>query len=427
MPHRLRFLVILLTYQQALTRLGSISRFRSTADLSNIGTILRLLGNPQNACKTVHIVGTNGKGSVAALTASVLRSCGFKTALFTSPFIIDFRERIQINGAMIEKQTFARLFEKVLLLAEENEILLTQFEIITAVAFCYFAESNCDYVIAEAGMGGRYDATNTVSQPLCTVITSISLDHTEVLGSTAAEIAAEKSGAIKRGVPVVTCSQPSGASEVIFSVAQKARCKLTVVEDDDIDVVRLDYGSVRFRYRGAEYTVALSGEHQAQNAAIALQALKILGISQDDSALVTGFLNVRHPARLEVLSQNPLVIIDGAHNLDGMRALTDYLKKMNWHGTVVFGAMRDKAVREMITELSRYCSKVVTVTVDNPRSMPADELAKIFNDCGVAATAAKTAKAALQICGGDNTLACGSLYLAAEIRREIDNNMSYNT
>ena len=259
-------------YNKAIEYIYSLDRFGGNVGLSAISKVLGYLDNPQNKIKTIHIAGTNGKGSVAAMISAALIAKGYKTGLYISPFIIEFCERIQISGKYIEKQELAILTDKVKNACAKLNITLGQFEFITVIAFLYFSNENCDYVVLETGLGGRLDPTNVIASPEICVITSISLDHTAVLGTTYSQIATEKAGIIKHGVPTVICVQHPSSTDVIKKTCLENSSELSVCEMPQNII--LNVGETRFTLNQKEYIVALSGGHQAENAALAITTLK---------------------------------------------------------------------------------------------------------------------------------------------------------
>lgn len=414
-----------MNYEQALEYIDSFPRFGKAVGLDNIIKLLKILGDPQEHCKVLHIAGTNGKGSVAAIAAEVLIKHGYKTGLYVSPYIINFRERIQINGEMISENRLAECCAEVKATVGthfDDAAVFSQFEIITAIGFLYFAHENCNYIILETGLGGRLDATNVVKKPICTVITHISLDHTAVLGETTEEIAAEKAGIIKKNVPVVVSPQCDSAFHVIAEKCKEQNARLVAVKENDITDIKLGFSRTDFKYLGTAFSVSLAGEHQAYNAATALEMLKQTGISLNPRLVAIALNSVIHPARLEVVSESPPVIIDGAHNPDGITALCEYIKNINWQGSILFGALKDKNTEEMVHILSSLNKEVVTVTIrNNERAESAVKLAADFDVNGIKAMAAKNYEEAIKYLSKKPFLVCGSLYLAADIRKIFKN------
>lgn len=399
-------------YNTALNYIFSLDRFGGVAGLERITPVLEYFGNPQNKVKSLHIAGTNGKGSVAAMLNSCLQAAGYKVGLYMSPFIIEFCERIQINSQYISKEILADLVEMVKDTCEKLDITLGQFEFITVVAFLYFEKENCDYMVLETGLGGRCDATNTVAKPEVSIITSISLDHTAILGDTISKIAKEKAGIIKSSVPVVTESQENDAILVIQEACKQQNVNLTVTDSPTNIYIGID--STNFNYKGLDYTISLIGKHQAYNATLCIEALNQLGV--DNKYICEGLANTFHPARLEIISKTPLVILDGAHNEGGAKVLAEYLKTTNFKGTAIVAAMQDKDAKTVAKEIAPYLNNIIAVKLhDNPRALPPQKLAEYFSSfCNV--ELAENYREALALAEGSPLLVCGSLYLAADIR-----------
>ena len=319
-----------MTYQEAVSYIHARKRFNGPPTLDRMRRLMALLGDPQERLRIVHIAGTNGKGSTAVMTAAILSAAGLRTGLTVSPFITDFCERIQIDGAPIAHEALAREMTRIAPLAEQVGGM-TESELITAAAYSYFADSGCSAVVAEVGLGGRFDATNVISRPLVSVITRIGLDHTDVLGSTLGEIAFEKCGIIKPGVPVVTCGkQDPDALAVIMEECAKRGCTLISGNPGAVREVRSGLDGTDFIYQGMRLHLPLIGNHQITNAVTAItaagQALPaLLGRLPDERTIAKALAGVHVPARFEIVQRNPLVIIDGAHNPQAAGALADAL------------------------------------------------------------------------------------------------------
>ncbi len=404
-------------YEKTLEYIHSLLRFGIKPGLERVGALLEALGRPDRALKFIHVAGTNGKGSTCAMTALALQRSGFKTGLYTSPYVTDFRERIQINGEMIGRDDLCRCAERVKTTAVSIGAEPTEFEFITALALLYFSEQKCDIVVLETGRGGRFDATNIIETPLVSVITPIGLDHTAILGDTVEKIAFEKAGIIKPGGrTVLAYGQPDGVVRVIRAAAEKAGNVLTVPETGDVKMTRSDLSGTDFSYRGAAYHVGMIGEHQVQNAVTAAEALNALPFGIPASAVDAALREAFMPARLEMIRRSPLLLLDGGHNLHAARALKKALGGMKL--TAIVGMMADKDVDGYAAELAPVLKRVITVEVKgNPRSMTAKALAEVFGtyvpDTSPAAGYAEALTAADD---GSGLLVCGSLYLAGEIR-----------
>lgn len=420
----------IMTYQEALEQISSQAKFGIKPGLERIIKLLDKMGNPQDRLKFVHVAGTNGKGSTCALLSSVLTAAGYKTGLYISPYILEFRERMQICGQMIPKEELAALTEELLPLIQEMEQdgdALTEFEFITALAMEWFARSKCDVVVLEVGLGGRFDATNIIKTPLVSVIMSISLDHTGILGDTVEKIAFEKAGIIKEGGDTVVFSrQDYGAMQVMREAAQQRNNSFCVAEPEEMEQVESDLLGTRFVYRGALMHMPLIGEHQVLNAATVLAALDVLrrkGFKLPLQAVAEGFAQVSFPARLELLSKNPIFLLDGAHNPNGVQALAAALRQYlsGKRITAIMGMLADKDSHASIGYLNGLLDQVYTLTPDNPRAMQAEDFAALWREMGVSAKAAQSPRQAVELAlahaGSDGAIiVCGSLYLAAEIR-----------
>lgn len=406
-----------MTYSDTLNYIHSLGNFGLPAGLDRIKAVLEKLGNPQNRLKAIHIAGTNGKGSVSAMLSGVFKSAGYKTGLFISPYIIDFRERIQINGEYISENDLCLYTERV----RETNIKLIEFEFITALAFLYFADKNIDILICETGLGGRLDATNTLDNLVCAVITKIGLDHTAILGDTIEKITAEKCG-ILRDCPVVT--SPNQKSEAL-KVIKNYTDRLTVPDLDKCETLKSDITGNTFIYKGEKFETSLSGTYQIENALTVIEAVNNSGYNIPYNILYDGIKNTFFPARLEVISKNPLIILDGAHNPDGASVLVAEMKKYSGKITAIIGMMKDKNYKEVLSLTLPYCKNAVAVGVENmPRSLSAEELkaaAEEFCSVSSANNYTEALQIATELAGNDPIFIFGSLYLAADIRKKLKN------
>jgi dihydrofolate synthase/folylpolyglutamate synthase len=359
-----------LNYPEAVRYLYSLGNEIHTAKLGleRITCLLQALGDPHRACKFVHVAGTNGKGSTCAMIEAGMRAAGARTGLYTSPHLIESTERIRIAGDAVTPEQFAAAFDEVtrtakrLLTTDQLDLHPTYFETVTAMGFLLFRELHVDTVILEVGLGGRLDATNVVEPELC-VITPISYDHQSFLGTTLEQIAAEKYGILKPGVPAVI-APAEGVPHPIHSGP------LTYTTEWRIDDLSVNAQGSTFRTRGLEVHCPLAGEHQVENALTATVALQQLGFSP------AGIAQTRWPGRLERISDRPEIILDGAHNLAGTRALVKYIERFYFGRRVwiVYGIMRDKAVHEMTAMLFPLAERVVATAPDNSRALPADQI-----------------------------------------------------
>jgi folylpolyglutamate synthase/dihydrofolate synthase len=391
-----------MNYQSALEFVHGLERFGSKPGLERITELLRRVGNPHmSAAKKIHIAGTNGKGSVSAFCASALALAGRRTGLFTSPFVLDFRERIQISGVMISEDDFAAVAASVRRAMKETpQLLITEFEFITVCAFVYFARQECDAIVLEVGMGGRLDATNVVT-PDISVITKIDLDHTAVLGDTIEKIAVEKAGIIKPNVPCVC-----------YPEQEESVLELLKTKDPALVVATK-----------RSFNLSMLGGHQQLNASTAFVALELLGFSEADIA--AGIERVSLPARQEVLRGNPLVILDGGHNPNGVSALANTLRELkNASVMLVMGMLQDKDYKTSLSIIAPLAERIWAVDVPNPRTLSAEDFAAVAGEyCGNVVSAelsaaVREAVACAKAAGGVAVI-CGSLYLAAEVREYI--------
>lgn len=386
-----------MTYQSALQFIHSLNRFGSKPGLSRITELLSLLGNPQKNIACIHVAGTNGKGSTSTMISNALIEAGKKVGLYTSPYIIDFRERIQINNTYIPKRSLARLVNKVKAVSKTMADHPTEFEFITAIMFLYFKEQKVDIAVIEVGLGGRFDATNVIT-PLASVITKISLDHTAVLGNTYKQIAFEKAGIIKQGVPtVVAPKQEQEALNEIIRVAEEKQSKVNACE------------------LNKKFELSLFGEYQQENATTAYNVLKLLNINEE--TILRGLKKAFIPARMEQIASG--VYLDGAHNPDGAVALSRQIKK---DSVLIMGMMADKDTDFVIETLAKNAKKIITVTVLNqPRTENAEILAQKaskYTDAFAAKNYLQALKKAKETANGNDIIICGSLYLASEIRQK---------
>jgi dihydrofolate synthase/folylpolyglutamate synthase len=409
-------------------------RQKAIYDLTRMEALLGRLGSPQNQVPAVHIAGTKGKGSTAALCDSALHAAGLSTGFYSSPHLHTYRERIRRDSEPISQEGFAALVEGLWPLHEElksDSVVgpLTLFEFLTGMAFQCFAQDRTDVQVIEVGLGGRLDATNVLDAGVC-VITSISLDHMAILGNTIGEIAAEKAGIIKPGSTVVIAPQASEAlSPILAACQEKEAAPILVGRDVTWEEGRTGTDGQRFKVRGrnGEYDLymPLLGAHQLENAALAVAALEALGsqgIDVSAKAMEVGFENVSWPCRMEVLSRSPLLVADGAHNVYSieslLKSLPDYLAYDRL--ILVVGFSRDKNVEGMARALGEKADIIIATASRHPRSMQAVEVAGLFPETGkpvLASTPADALILAMEVAGKkDLVLAIGSLFLAAEVR-----------
>ncbi len=420
-----------MTYDEALEFIRNTQRFGMKPGLHNISELLERMGDPQKKLKYIHIAGTNGKGSTAAFISSILIESGYKTGIFTSPHIQRMTEQIKVNNAEIEKHQFAGLTE---LIKGQIETVLkhggshpTEFEIITAMAFQYFYEQCCDVAVLEAGLGGRLDSTNAIDTPDLSVITAISYDHMNMLGNTIQEIAREKSGIIKHGGDIITYFNSPSVTEIIEKASEEKDAKLHNTDFSSIKVMEQNMKEQTFNYK--EYTdlkISLLGEHQVKNAVVAVHAAEVLkskGYNITEKTIRTGLLKARWPGRLEVLRRDPVLIIDGAHNEEGVIALKKSLDSLfpDQALTFIVGVLGDKDFQSMLAHILPGCEKVFTVTPNSSRALPAADLAKAAEkyckNIQICDTVENAMKKSLAETPKDGIIcAFGSLFYIGEIR-----------
>jgi dihydrofolate synthase/folylpolyglutamate synthase len=413
---------------EILDYLYGLEKFGMVFGLDNITWLLGLIGNPQDSLKAVHIAGTNGKGSVASMLSEILRTAGYATGTYTSPHLISFTERIVVNGDYISEGEVAELTEfiKERIDREENARPLTFFDFTTALAFEYFKRKGVAIAVVEAGLGGRLDSTN-VLRPLVTIITNVALDHQEYLGNTIKEIAREKAGVVKEHVPVVT-----GAKGESLEVIRAAAVKTALYALGESFTYK-SKGEQLMWYRGIHMTyddlsVALRGDHQLFNAALALCALEILGpagFPVREYAVRKGLASVRWPARLELIRKpgQPLVLIDGAHNPDGVRTLVSYLGShfVNRKKILVFGVMKDKDFKEMLQEILPVVQQTILTRPEIERAALPTDVARYAPGALIAASVKDALDGAFALADEhDLIIVTGSFYTVGEAKRLLN-------
>lgn len=407
-----------MTYKQTINYLYGFERFGIQFGLERITYLLSLLDNPQDSFKSIHIAGTNGKGSTSSFIASILKEAGFKTGLYTSPHLVDFRERIQINGVLIPRKRLTWIVERLMPLIEETEGALqcapTYFEVATAIAFEYFKQEKVDFACIEVGMGGRLDATNVINS-VVSVITSIGFDHTKELGNTLGKIAYEKAGIIKEN-GILVCG---------------------VTDEEPLDVIKkmcLKNNARMYLGNLSNYDISLLGEHQIRNASLAVAVCEILEKSpcvplfqrgiKGDLCIRNGLKNARWPGRFEVLRRRPTIILDGAHNPDGASELFKSLKKYfpNKKINFVFGILKDKDMFGIVKELVPLADKIIVSSPNCDRASSLDELAEIVRkfskDVETVYPIRSAIKRMVKMVKNDEIICItGSLYTVGEARK----------
>ena len=420
-----------MNYNEALEYIHGVSWTFCKPGLDRITALCDSLGNPQDSLKFVHVAGTNGKGSFCSMLSSALTEAGLKVGLYTSPYILEFNERMRVGGNSIPNDTLARLTEKIKPIADAMTDKPTEFELITAIAFDYFREEEVDVVILECGMGGRLDSTNVISTPILSVITGIALDHTAFLGDTVAAIASEKAGIIKKGVPVLYGGEDDVAAEVIKAAAKKQDSPYYRSDYSMLSIDSLSLNGTRFSYKDKrDVEISLLGVYQPKNAALVLDALDILAPlfpTLTEEAIRSGLAKARWMARFEVIEQNPLFIFDGAHNPQGIDAAVEGIKRYfpNESLIAISGVLRDKDYTAIAKKIAEIASNAFTITPDNPRALSADEYANELSKFGIYATATgginEAVRAAFSLAKRKKkAIVClGSLYTYADVRNAI--------
>lgn len=420
-----------------IDRIHEFNRFGMVLGLDRMEELLRRLGNPQDDLKVIHVAGTNGKGSVSKYLEEGLSACGYKMGLYTSPYIETFNERIRYDGADISDEDLEYYGQKVVSAAEamvaDGLDSPTEFEVVTAIAFLYFADRQADITILEVGLGGIGDSTNVVKSPLASVITSISYDHMAQLGSSLAEIAVNKAGIIKTGCPVIANVPQRDAAKIIARKAYAMGSRLydisgirAAVSDETPFSQKVSMELYEKSYSDVE--ISMVGRHQAENLKTALATLEILrksgAVKLDREALYEGLKRARQPGRFEVISEDPLVIIDGAHNEAGAQALQETMAQ-HFAGKkilLVAGILADKEIDSIVKFLTKITDHIIVTEPDNPRKLAAEKLAGHVADFGVAAEVVSDVEAAVHRAkeladGYDVILFAGSLYLIGDVRR----------
>ncbi len=420
-----------MNYKEALDYIHTTNRFGSKLGLDNMRYLLGLMDNPQDKLRYVHIAGTNGKGSTAAFVCNILTESGYKTGLYTSPFIQRFTERIRIGMEEISEDDLARITgyvkEKIGIMVSEGMNHPTEFEVVTAIAFQYYYECGCDIVVLEVGLGGRLDATNIIRAPEVAVITAIAMDHMDILGGTIGQIASEKVGIIKQGGRVVGYPQDESIVNIISDMASRMGCSLKLADESSIRLKSYGVDGQVFDYSGfTGLKTSLIGSHQLKNAAVAVEtalALKEDGWNITNDSIYRGIEAARWPGRLEILMKRPLFMIDGAHNGHGARALAAALAEYfpERKKKFIMGVLKDKDYRNLIEATAGMADSYITVTPPSPRALDSEALAGVIREYNVDSRAADTIAGAVETSlneasGSDLICAFGSLYYIGIVR-----------
>ena len=415
-----------MNYKEAMEYIDGTVWFGSKPGLERVSELLRRLGEPQKGLKFVHIAGTNGKGSCAAMTASVLKVAGYKTGLFTSPYLFRFNERMKIDGEDISNEALTRIIEKVKPQAEAMDEHPTEFELITAAAMLWYKEQRCDIVVLEVGLGGRLDATNAIDAPEAAVIMNIGLDHTEILGDTVEKIAVEKAGIVKNGAPCVLYGQSEGVEQVVRARCRETGSQLVIARADDMESEFDSAEGQVFSYKGGRYALPLLGAHQRKNAAVVIETARLLnsrGWNIPEEAIERGLYAVTWPARFEIVRQEPCFIVDGGHNPQCAQTVAANLEKYfpGKKRVLLIGVLADKDYQGLTEILAPAADGFVCVTPDSPRALAAEDLAAHLRRYGKPVTACGSIEegvsAAAEAAGADGVAcAVGSLYMAGKVR-----------
>ncbi|WP_341877685.1 folylpolyglutamate synthase/dihydrofolate synthase family protein [Defluviitalea saccharophila] len=428
-----------MNYNEVINYMNSIERFGSRPGLTRVQNLLKRLGNPEKNLKVIHVAGTNGKGSVCTMMSYILTQSGYDVGIYTSPHLESYNERMKINNKEITDDEFASIGEKIIKACQEcvedNEDHPTVFECITAMALLYFSEKSVDYVVLEVGLGGRYDATNVIESPLVSVITSISMDHMDVLGDSIESIAYEKAGIIKKNCSAVLYFPNNKVYNIIKSVCESLDAPLYYVSDMNIYNVEHDIDGITFSidtnfYSYKDLKISLIGEHQIYNTALVLLIIEVLrnkGIEISEENVRIGLKECYWPGRLEILGKNPLVILDGAHNEEGALALAKAFEQYfpDKDITLLIGVLKDKPYENMLKLLLPYAERVVLTEPNSPRKLLIDELEitarryskSIYKNADIV----QAYELALQLTDDKDVLCCaGSLYLIGEIKTVLN-------
>ncbi len=388
--------------------------------------LLSLLGNPQDKLRFIHVAGTNGKGSFCSMMSSVLQKQGYKVGLYTSPYIVVFNDRIRVNGLPIAEDDINDLFLRVRQKADTMKTPPSSFDFITAAAFLWFYETKCDIVVLEVGLGGRYDSTNVIKNSLLSVITGIAFDHTEILGDTIEKIAWEKAGIIKENCPALYGGNDEKALAVIEKECEEKHSELTVKNPDLLKILSTTLDGTEFEFDGKEYFIRLLGLYQPANAATVLAAIDVLrkhGFEISETAVKDGLSSAVWQARFEKIADEPVVLYDGGHNPQGVRAAVESVrayfvdKKIN----LLVGILADKAHGEMAEELAKIADRVICIAPPSPRALPAEALAEEFCEAGANARAANSIKEGVKIALSYKkpVLVIGSLYSYNDVSESV--------
>ncbi len=412
-----------MTYDEAIAYIHGMYWRGSKLGLTRTIELCRLLGDPQKQLKFIHVAGTNGKGSTCAMLSRILCAQGYQTGLFVSPYVDRFNERIQLNNVPIPDDELAEIISEIAPVVDSMENPATEFEVIAAAGFLYYARKKCDYVVLEVGLGGELDATNVIDTPLLAIITAIDYDHMHILGDTIEQIAYAKAGIIKDNGTVLFYGQHPDALAVIKDACEKHHASLHIVDRSTLKEGAYDLHGQSFDYRGyRDLRLGLLGKYQMRNAATVIDAVELLrekGVEISDESLRIGLKETVWPARFELLREEPPFFVDGGHNPHGVRGTVETYCRLfpDQKAKIIMGMMRDKDVSQSIELLLPIAKEFYTVKPDNDRAMPAEELAELIRSFGATATSFASVSDAIETAarGADPSLAVGSLYMAGEV------------
>lgn len=424
-------------YEESIRYISEFPRFKKEPSLESIRLLLDALGNPERGIKAIHVAGTNGKGSTVTMLQSILTAAGYKTGRYVSPYVLEFRERMTIGGKMIGRKRLAAIMTRVSAEADrliERGKLLNAFEVTTAAAFLWFYEENCDFVVVEAGLGGRLDATNTIPEPVLQIITAVGLDHMEVLGDTIGKIAAEKCGILRKGCNFLTSpGQDPEALAVMTEKAMEYEATFTIAPRDIGMLFSESAEGTELLVGKTELWIPLAGRHQLSNVSTVLSAVDILRENHiakiRDEDVLNGIASVRFPARFEMCCSEPLVILDGAHNPQAAKALAENVEAfLPRKRKLLCGMMADKDCNRVMEILAPHFGEVICVPVQSPRAIDPGDLSELAGTyCGRVSVKSDAREALDEVLEGlekdESLVVAGSLYLASELRPQL---MRYN-
>ena len=430
-----------MNYDEALKFIHESHKFGMRLGLENIKKLLELLGNPQNNLKIIHVAGTNGKGSTCSFISTILKQSGYKVGLYTSPFLETFTERIRVNGENIPENGVGNIVniikEKIEIMVKEGHDYPTEFEIVTAMAFYYFNKESVDFVALEVGLGGRYDATNVIEKPIATVITSISLDHVGILGDTLDKIAFEKGGIIKENCDVIVYPQKNEASKVLKEICNEKNAKYIECDFKDINLKESNINFQKFDciINNKEYKdlqINLIGDHQVKNSVVALTTIELiknkLEILISEENLRKGLMETKWPGRIEKIKENPMFIIDGAHNEEGAESLAKSIDKYfkGKNKILLIGMLEDKDINSVLDILIPRFNSVITTTPDNPRAIDAIKLKEKIEKYNIEVICKEDINDAVKYVienskEDDVIISAGSLYMIGHVRTIMKN------